>query len=261
MAPLVSSNLFAAADIAVPLLKAARVFGANSAGAILASILAATGSKDAAAAALSTGLAHLVAPGEFKKVFDTLQKSESTKEGFAELQAVLKVAPVVCDAASGSRPTSDAVAAVHDVPDAVRNSPAFARLLTAAAAQHIANECAADVAATKECFAKVADALKVAVASAEQGAVDGSVGAFVLSGVQVAAFNPDDYASGTIAALFAALFAPAPGALPIVRPEAYVAWAAASQAAVGSALPLVVAEPVGRDVAVEETKGFPFLQG
>lgn len=164
---------------------------------------------------------------------------------FPEVGVVEGIAPKLSGVVQGDGGAEEADALVGDVngaPGAVRSLPEFPRALVQLAAEAAAGS-GGSADETASALSHAALALRAAIAHAEAapGATTALVGASVLFGLQALVAASEDMRSDPafIVALFGELRT---GDLPIVKPEGFRAWAAAS----GDA-----AEPAGREFAVK----------
>jgi hypothetical protein len=255
------------------MLPASAAGGANAPGIVLAGLAAsvASGPEDAAGKAAtiaavtsaSLSLVQLTAPGmgRLRRARAALDKAGDVLAAgvqHAVLGALLEAADQAAAVVGGDEAKGAAFAAwVHAQSAQVLACPSFARGLVAEvafAAAGLDGDGKDMGAALRPSLRGLTVAVAAAAAAVGEGG-DASVGAFALSGAQLACAADDMFAPDVAQRVFALLKEPAePGAgFGAIKGAAFAAYAAATAAvaAAGGPLALVVAEPVGRSAALE----------
>jgi hypothetical protein len=209
--------------------------------------------RDAAVAALTSNdlpVAALVIPGhnKVKRLVDNLAPVRALMpDVLPYLDAVVSARTHLNEAVNAADAASvDAlVAYLHALPEAVRHSREFVRLFFNEAIDFAKAD--GDVEALKGVLGTLKSVLRVALSYAE-GSTDESrsaVGAYVLFGVQVTIASDEGCDVSFVPAAFEALASPPEGALPVVAPTAFIAWADSKNP-----------EPAGREAAVQAAEAF-----
>jgi hypothetical protein len=282
LVPMLQEGVVSALEVAAALLPAVAANANNFAGLVLANaaVAVAAGKADApgraavieAVASGSVSLVQLTAPGmmRIRKVKQALDKAGDAFTKGAQYAVVSAVAEGVQGAVQdavgekGNAAAADALTAwIHEQPASVRSSASFARGVAqeAAFAAARAAQDEDEGASLAPYFASAVAGITVAVSAAAEGGADAAqVGAFVLSGVQVACAADDTFPLEAGTHAFGALrAAAAAGGVAPISAAGFKAWLAAPQpsaaATAAAGALLVAAEPLGRSSVEKALRG------